>query len=306
MGHVSEMCTTPQQILSLPFDLNDVVKISGGGGHTLILNKVGQLFACGWNHKGQLGVNNVIDTLLIVAIPEFNASIVDIACGWDSSAAIDTHGNLFVWGSNFFGQLGFKNTSISFLTVPTELKLPFNRKVKQVCFGLQFMCILCEDNEIFVVGRFKYSNDFQLTAYNNIEFYKISMARDRPIDHISCGSKHIVCATQTSIIAYGDNRFNQCKSLELSNRVKCLDSGWTHSGALTEDGNIFLWGRNTYGQLADVNVADNEIKLLPCDGFVKELHLGSEHGLAVTDDGSVFTWGWNEHGNCGNGNELNQ
>lgn len=97
------------------------------------------------------------------------------------------------------------------------------------------------------------------------------------------------------------------KSLAANEKIKKIQSGWTHNGLQTDSGKIWLWGRNTYGQLADENIDISE-KTLLLNGTANNIDsfsLGSEHGLAVTVEGQVFTWGWNEHSNCGNGNVEN-
>lgn len=272
----------------------------------LLLTKDQRLFACGWNHKGQLGNKSTQRSNKFVEVPHSEArQIADISCGWDSSAAIDSNGNLFVWGSNAFGQLGFTKKALSFSLVPVQLHLPDGRKAKQICFGLRFLCILCTDGTLFVTGRFKETQRFDLIKGDNTELLQL---RDCPVplvQQISAGNNHITLASENLVNGIGDNRFDQCQSVQLESNVRQLKSGWSHNAALTSDGKVFLYGRNTYGQLAHERVEETNVVQLECENRINEVHLGSEHGLAACEDGSCLTWGWNEHGNCGNGNEEN-
>lgn len=311
------MCSTPQLVqLHDSIALEGVQKIEGGGGHLLILDKSGRLFACGWNTKGQLGLCNTEDSHVIKPLPKTDSPIVDIACGWDSSAAIDEKGNLYVWGSNAFDQLGFSANFIdSLFTFPMLLNLPLNEKAKKVCFGLRYMCILCESQNIYIVGRWRFIDNCKTIMHNDTSFHQIVTPPNLVIKDIASGSSHIVCectgdgsSSSGLIIGFGDNKFSQCIEQKLNGiDVCCLRSGWSHNGLMTNNGIVHLWGRNTYGQLANSkgDKSDELVELQGIHGKSKQFHLGSEHGLIVTEDGNVFTWGWNEHGNCGNGNETN-
>lgn len=302
------MCTTPQLVELVPFELENVERIAGGGGHTLALLKNGQLYACGWNHKGQLAIGGTKDVSKFVEVPRFCSSIEEIACGWDSSAVIDANGTLYVWGSNAFGQLGFDKKSKPFSDVPQTLELPLGRRPAAICFGLQYLCILCTDNVVYFVGRIKFGNECSSMGHKNIEFHELIQKSPLTIDHIASGTSHVVFASNKTktVSGVGDNRFNQIQSIEFDEEIRKLCSGWSHVGVLTRDGNVFLYGRNTYGQLAHNDVSVTKLVQLKCDNeIVDVLHFGSEHGLIQTRSGNVKCWGWNEHGNCGNGSEIN-
>lgn len=309
------MCSTPQKVpVDDSFDLSSVTKLQGGGGHLLILDKNGRMYGCGWNGKGQLGLCNEINSPTIKPLTRTELPIVDIACGWDSSAAIDQNGNLYVWGSNAFDQLGFSAKSYdTFFTIPILLNLPCNERAKKICFGLRWMCILCESQNIFIVGRWRFPDICEIALHNDTHFYRIKNLSNETIKDISSGSNHIVCAyTDNSapivVVGFGENKFLQCNKHILSDGdIECLRSGWSHNGILTTNGSVYLFGRNTYGQLANTptNNSDKLIRLTGVQGKIEQFHLGSEHGLVVTEHNNVFTWGWNEHGNCGNGNETN-
>lgn len=316
LGFESEMCTSPQKVsIDDSLDLKNIQKIEGGGGHLLILDEKGRMHGCGWNSKGQLGTCNTIDSLVIKTLMKTDSPIVDIACGWDSSAAIDQDGNLYVWGSNAFDQLGFSARFIDiFFTIPMILNLPLNEKAKKICFGLRYMCILCESQNIYVVGRWRYADNCKVITHNDTNFHQLLTPPNLTIDHISSGSNHIICSYKDNsgsvvIIGFGDNKFLQSNEKRIDEgEVQCLRSGWSHNGILTKDKKVLLWGRNTYGQLANSigDKSDELLELKGVQGKIQQFHLGSEHGLVVTENNDVFTWGWNEHGNCGNGNEINQ
>lgn len=310
------MCTTPQPVpLKCSIELENVEKMRGGGGHLMILDKSGRLFGVGWNNKGQLGLCTTADAFEIKPLLKTDSPIVDIACGWDSTAAIDQKGNLYVWGSNSFDQLGFSAQFIdSSFPFPMLLNLPLNEKARKVCFGLRYMCVLCESQNVYVIGRWRFLDSCKVIMHNDTRFHHLQIPPNLAVDDISSGSNHIVCicndgSASVAVIGFGDNKFFQCNEKRLNDvdKIQCFRSGWSHNGFLDAHGAVHLWGRNSYGQLATKNIdkSDDLVKLKGIRGKIRQFHLGSEHGLVVDEHNDVFTWGWNEHGNCGNGNETN-
>lgn len=82
-------------------------------------------------------------------------------------------------------------------------------------------------------------------------------------------------------------------------KVKSMILGDTHSGMITQDGCIYTWGGNRYGQLGNgttqLQASPQKIQL----EHVKFADFGMETSGAVTEDGSLYTWGWNYYGQLG-------
>lgn len=73
-----------------------------------------------------------------------------------------------------------------------------------------------------------------------------------------------------------------------------------HTAAIKEDGSLWTWGWNEYGQLGLGTTGDrsNPVKIM--DG-VASVSLGVGHSAAIKEDGSLWTWGRNECGQLGDG-----
>lgn len=121
------MCTRPVRLAAadLPANLcvDDIRQICGGGAHLLLLADGGDggtttttVFACGWNNRGQLGVRRTTKSqsrLTAIDAKHFACENSDgsnyvcaVRAGWDCSAAITVNGDVYLWGSNAFEQLG--------------------------------------------------------------------------------------------------------------------------------------------------------------------------------------------------------
>ena len=84
------------------------------------------------------------------------------------------------------------------------------------------------------------------------------------------------------------------------NKIREISLGDFHSGAVTEDGSLYMWGGNRYGQIGDGMLTDSYKPKKILDN-VKTVGLGFCHSGAVTEDGSLYMWGGNRYGQIGDG-----
>ena len=86
-----------------------IIKIATGRSHSLILLESGDVYGCGANTQGQLGLGDskvaIRDSLRFVKILSLVA-IRDISCGYDHSIVCDRSGRLLTFGHPQYGQLG--------------------------------------------------------------------------------------------------------------------------------------------------------------------------------------------------------
>lgn len=77
-----------------------VLKIATGKHHTLCLLSNGDLYGCGSNLFGQLGLGvGTRATQNFLTFTKIDLSnVVDIACGWDHSLVCNTEGHLYTFG----------------------------------------------------------------------------------------------------------------------------------------------------------------------------------------------------------------
>ncbi len=83
-------------------------------------------------------------------------------------------------------------------------------------------------------------------------------------------------------------------------RVVKVALGAQTSAAITEDGSLWMWGSNDYGQVGDGTTIDRLIPVKVMDG-VSAVSLGANHSAALKSDGTLWTWGSNYFGQLGDG-----
>ncbi len=77
--------------------------------------------------------------------------------------------------------------------------------------------------------------------------------------------------------------------------------------AWNDDGELFCWGSNTHGVLADEDLTYSTTAVR-IDGLppVVDVDLGAFHACAVTAAGEVYCWGSNESGQIGAGEDIEE
>lgn len=275
-----------------------ITRICGGGGHTIALDGNSELWATGWNNKGQLGVGTITDSSRFVRV-QCSQRFRKVSCGWDTSAGITIDGLLFVWGSNSQCQLGLAKES-KVISEPTELQLPAFETAVDIQFGLRHSVILTTSGKVLVLGSNKHfkNHEHQVIKHNSTEFLHLQL-KSRATQVVSGQNHIIVLSEDNSLLGFGDNKFGQCSKVESRRKIVKIASGWTHNAFLTDEQELYLYGRNNYGQLCNGTRVNADSSQKCCVSPVEDFELGAEHGI-LKSKGEIFTWGWNEHGNCGN------
>eukprot|EP00466_Bigelowiella_natans_P007611 jgi/Bigna1/86910/estExt_fgenesh1_pg.C_150032 len=97
--------------------------------------------------------------------------------------------------------------------------------------------------------------------------------------------------------------------MPLNSNINSIDSGRAHNIMLTDNGKVYAWGSNIFGQLGlgDIvprkepilleNVGDLKEKMV-----IHEIACGADFTAAISDNG-VFTWGCGKKGSLGHGDE---
>ncbi|RDX76602.1 Ultraviolet-B receptor UVR8, partial [Mucuna pruriens] len=146
--------------------------------------------------------------------------------------------------------------------------------------------------------------------------------RTQTLKAVACGGAHTLFLTDDGCVyATGLNDFGQLGVSESKRysveplrvfgeekKIVQISAGYNHSCAITVDGELYMWGKNTSGQLGLGKRAPNIVplptKVEYLDGInIKMAALGSEHSVAISDGGEAFSWGMGVSGRLGHGHE---
>lgn len=108
------------KIFILSFNIVDIV-IYPNDGHFMVIDKHRNLWACGNNNKGQLGLGDYNCRHKLTKVP-INFQVDSVSCYTSFTIIKDFEGNIWSCGDNYKGQLGFNNNDnrCKFNKIPVE------------------------------------------------------------------------------------------------------------------------------------------------------------------------------------------
>lgn len=84
--------------------------------------------------------------------------------------------------------------------------------------------------------------------------------------------------------------------------IVAISAGRLHCLALRNDGTVWAWGQNDYGQVGDGTTVNRLVPVrVPLPRPAVAISAGSDSSAVLLDDGAVATWGTSIFGQLGNG-----
>ncbi len=255
----------------------------------------------GFRTKSQAFTVDAEETAVTLVLPppmEIVSSAVSL--GRYHSAAITEDGSLYLWGDNWYGQLGNGTEEDS----ATPIKIMDN--VAAVSLGAYHSAAITEDGSLYLWGDNWYGQLGNGTEEDSATPIKIM----DNVAAVSLGNDHSAAITEDgSLYLWGNNYRGQlgdgttedrATPVKIMDNVAAVSLGSRHSAAITEDGSLYMWGNNGNGQLGNGTEEDSATPIKIMDN-VAAVSLGYWHSAAITEDGSLYLWGYNGDGQLGNG-----
>ena len=228
-----------------------VVSLVAGQDHSLALTDCGSVWSCGWGADGQTGLGHFNNTARLARLGGDIAGekIVKLSCAADCVLALSERGEVFCWGNSEYGQLRTV-TSEQQVSQPTLLPTPGLGRVLDVASGGTVCLLLSEEGQVWVWGW-----------------------------GILGKGPALETSLQPTLIPetlFGSKAFGE------SGRVRSVHAGLSHQAAITEGGDLYIWGRNRAGCLGLHTDQDRYFPLkVPIGGKVKQVSLGVDHTVAI-------------------------
>lgn len=291
--------------LTMKEKIGTVVTLSCGSFHTLALTDSGEVLSWGSNFFGQLGLGHTRDVQTPSSIPVFkNATrISKIAAGHYFSVALDDENNLYTWGCGERGVLGHNDTAD--VPEPKVVQGLVGTSIIKIAAGGAHM-FACTERDTYAwgwnaCGQLGFGHDKDQWLPHVVDAF-----RGCPVKAIACGAAHSVAVAlqkqvgQYFLYTWGSNsngQLGQDKKTSVSKptlisfadpeSMDIIDvaCGDTHTCFRTANGNVFVAGSNTQGQLGLGHNSDSfEFKLIPQfrDKESRGLSCGGAHTAVLT------------------------
>ena len=269
-------------------------QVSLGADFTLAKGPNGTLYSWGNNASGQLGDGTIITKSSPTLISA--SSYTQISAGNAHAFALKNDGTTLAWGVNNAGQLG-DNTTVNkstFVTVNTGGVSSYT----QVSAGSSFSTGIDSLGRLLAWGL---NNSYQLgdaisSFVNRSTPTLVPLPSAISFSNISSGVDHSIAIDTTNKLWTWGNPLAVGVNV---NSWTQLAIGPLHSLALRNDGRMFAWGRNTEGQLGQLNVNDRSYPIPVGSSSWTAIAAGYLMSAAIRTDGTLWTWGYNINGQLG-------
>lgn len=243
------------------------------------------------------------------------SNIKKIALGLTHILFLNNSGEVYVNGSNDYGQIGLgdqwdtNNAYVKLTDIPT---------VKDIAAGDYHSLLLSTSGEVYVAGKNDYGQLGIMDLLNRTNFTKPKFNVSN-IKKIAASSEHSILLTNSGEVMVAG--FNNRGQLGLGNTnasitfqtsktisdVKDISTSGYSTLVLTNSGEVYATGGNSNGQLGLGDETDRtSFTKISTVTNAKNISMGVFHALVLTNSGEIYGCGWNAYGKLGFGDDTNR
>ena len=245
----------------------------------------GKVYTWGENYDGELGNGKTDSTIVPICISDIEGNelkgknIVDIVKSGFFKVALDDNGKVYTWGSNVGGQLGNgteNDSSVPICISDTENSVLKGKNIKNISANGYTVCAIDDNGKVYTWG-------------------------DNERGQLGNGTKNDssvpICISDTeNSVLKGKN----IKNISANGNTVC---------ALDDNGKVYTWGRNNYGQLGNGTTTNSSMPICISDvqnnalnnATITKIITRSIDIYAIDDNGKLYAWGGNDYRQLGNG-----
>eukprot|EP00850_Spirogloea_muscicola_P006477 SM000030S11486 [mRNA] locus=s30:883932:890292:- [translate_table: standard] len=175
--------------------------------HTVVATEGGDVYSWGSNREGRLGYNSVDSQPTPRKVSTLRSRVSLVAASNKHTAVITDGGEVFTWGCNSEGQLGYGTCNSASNCTPRVVESLKGKRVMAVAAAKYHTVVLTSEGEVHTWG------------YKSVMPQRVAIMRDTR----KAGSTHL--------------RFHKRKK----QKVVAIAAGFVHSSVLAEDGLAFYW-----------------------------------------------------------------
>jgi len=276
--HSIRISTIPRLVEAI----REVTHVSCGQGHTVAVNKNGEVYAWGQGKYGVLGIGSLKSQWMPIKVP-LKVKVKQVSCGSRHTAILDLYGNLYMCGSNDSGQLGIQSKDHAF--VPIRVNLP---KVKQVACGSFHTLVLSEHGRVFSTGGNILGQLGTGDKTSSTHFKEIEKLLNIFVIKVDAGNISGCLTDEGQVYVWGTGVFGELLFPTLLTRfinpIKDFSIGGCSGVFVDSENVVYTWGSNVAGQLG---LGDYEGRAYPVivpllkDYLITQVSCGKSYVLAL-------------------------
>ena len=296
-------------------DIHIEPQVETYGNHVAMLKVDGTVWCYGLGTYGELG-NGYTENSdePVKALFPAGTIITKIAVGENHCLALDSKGNVWVWGRNNYYQLG--NDSNENILTPTKITKLSN--IKDIACGPNTSFAVTESGEVYGWGL-NANGECGIGSYTNkITINKAKYMTD--VIDIKAGKNHtIALKSNGEVFVTGSNLYGEL-ALDMNTRkvnlftkvdslknVVAISAGDSNNMVIKTDGKVYAWGENIYKELGTGETATYSNVPVKVNGLtdIRYIDGGKGYNLAINSNGDLYEIGLNSSSELGNGTNTN-
>lgn len=148
LGDGTEVDKKTPILITIPGET--IKDVACGNMHTVVITESGKLYTFGYNNYGNLGNGTIIEQWSPIQITIPSETIKQVAAGGSHTAVITESGKLYVWGNNYYGQVGIGSTG-DYKTTPQLITLP-DETITSISAGDSFTIATTASGKVYAWG----------------------------------------------------------------------------------------------------------------------------------------------------------
>lgn len=280
--------------------LENVSAIASGGNHSCAI--VGGAVQCWGNgSSGQLGDDQMAESLVPVPVVGISGSAASLALGNNHSCVLTAEGAVYCWGRNSEGQVGDGTLDP---TAATARKIVSTVVLTSLSAGDNHTCAHSAEGASLCWGANDTAQVGQGTLVDLVA--PVEVMTDSRL--VAAGGGHS-CGVDSSgsMLCWGSDRRGQLGRAALLSSTQpiqvatptgtadAIAAAGSHACAI-KDGAVHCWGANDQGQLGDGTTVATAAPIPPLADSsplvaASRLSVSSSGSCAVLDDGTAQCWG---------------
>ncbi|KAK1409850.1 hypothetical protein QVD17_36379 [Tagetes erecta] len=239
---------TPRQVTS-GLGARRVKAIAAAKHHTVAATDGGEVFTWGSNREGQLGYTSVDTQATPRRVSALKSKIVAVAAANKHTAVVSDSGEIFTWGCNKEGQLGYGTSNSGSNYTPRLVEYLKGKVFIRVSAAKYHTVVLGADGEVFTWGhrlvtprRVVVARIFKKSEGTPLKFHRSERLH---VVSIAAGMTHSVALTQDGALFYWvssdpDLRCQQLYSL-CGKSIVSVSAGKYWTAGVTAFGDVYMW-----------------------------------------------------------------
>lgn len=314
-GQLGDGTTTDHPMPVRVEGFSNVVSFAAGSYHNLVVKPDGSLWAWGTNFYAELGDGTTTSRRTPVQVPGMTG-MADAAASLVHTLTLKQDGTVWAWGLNEYGQLGIGSAEIVDHSVP--IAVPGISGVTDISASPFHTVALKQDGTVWAWGS---NLAGQLGDGTNTDRTTPMQTEGLAgVAAVGAGGFFSLALKQDGTVwAWGYNDYGQlgdgtnvnrstpARVQGLSGTFIAIAAGNNFALAVRQDGTVWAWGANSYGQLGDGTTTNRNMPVQVAGiGGVAAVSAGIGHSVALKTDGTVWAWGYNFYGQLGDASETDR